>query len=157
MLPPNAEFLLGLTWNEVDNTADLTRDEKHLILTLVRLFFGPAQKAGAVHNVSDPVSLVEVWDLVHASGERFDQLEEQTSLPDNFFSEPFHGQMSVILFVAKQANDEGPASYFVYEPTRNLSLYIGPDFLHELPTQTVINCLVLNNEYRPTESHTMRI
>jgi hypothetical protein len=156
MLPKNAEFLAAISYARIDNNSGLSIAERQLLLTLVRLFFGPAQQAGAVRDVSEPESLAELAASMHRPGERFDQLERQTSLPEGFFSSPYSRPGAAALYVATQENIDRPPSYFLYESSENIVLYVGPDFLHELPDQTVINCMRLDSRFRPTESHTLR-
>ncbi|TWT38755.1 hypothetical protein [Blastopirellula retiformator] len=157
MLPSNADFLSSLQIMAIDAGPSVSLVEKQLLLALVRLYFGPAQESGAVQDVSSPDSLRHIGELIHAPNERFDQLERQTSLPDGFFARTSTEPVQPTFFVATQDNGEQPESFHIYERSRNLSIYVGPDFLHGQASKTVVNCLVLNETFLPTSSHTLRI
>ena len=157
MLPQNASFLDIYEWRKVDNNIDVTVGEKQLILVLLRLFFGPAQEAGAVEDVSEPNSLAELAITMQLPGERFDQLESQTSLARGFFKAPHPPTLSEKIFLAKKDNNTEAPSYFVYEQNQNLVFYIGPDFLHNEIQSTVINCLILDSLFKPVASFTLRV
>lgn len=157
MLPQNADFLNIFDLNTIDNQSDLSIGEKQLILVLLRLFFGAAQQAGAVKNVSEPISLANLAIIMHRPGERFDQIEKQTSLQDGFFKIPHASTVDQKMYIAKQNNNIDAPSYFIYEHNANLVFYVGPDFFHGEPQHVVINCLPLDNNYKPLESYTLRV
>ncbi len=154
-LPPSAAFLDNVRPEDLDNEAAVSMTERALLLTVLRLYFGVAQVAGAVKDVSDPASLVDLDKSMRKPGERFELLEQQTSLPIGFFSgSPARLNAPA---VARQDNGASPASYFVYEQANNIVLYIGPDFFHRLADHIVVNCLTLNEEFQPTASYTLRV
>jgi hypothetical protein len=113
--------------------------------------------AGAVRDVSDPASLKQLATTMRQPGERFDQLEQQTSLGAAFFDRTFEPLGQTILHVARQENDRWPPSYFIYERSSNLVMYIGADFFHGQADHTVLNCIPMNEHFQPLESHTLRL
>lgn len=153
-LPLSAAFLDGVRPEALDNQAGLSTTERALLLTVLRLYFGVAQAAGAVKDVSQQASLAELDRSMRQPDERFDLLERQTSLPVGYFS----GVSTTLTAPAVARRDNGvhPASYFVYEQANNIVVYVGPDFFHDLPDRTVVNCLTLDERFRPTSSHTLR-
>jgi hypothetical protein len=153
-LPPSAAFLDSIRPQDLDNHTGLSMTERALLLTVMRLYFGVAQGAGAVKDVSQPASLAELDHSMRDPGERFDLLEQQTSLPVGFFSGA--SASLVAPAVARRENGEYPASYFVYEQAFNVVLYVGPDFFHGLADRIVVNCLTLDERFRPTASFTLR-
>lgn len=154
MLPTDESFLNDLAPAVIDGPINLR--EKVMLLTALRFFFGPAQGWGSVRDVSEPTSLDKLDSGFREPGGRYSQLEQQTSLPDGYFSRDRLVDGSVALFVAKQDNPSLSPSYFLYEPSRNLTLYVGPDLLHNLPGHLVINAIQLNDQYRPLASFTLR-
>lgn len=155
-LPDSSAFLDGVRPQDLDNSAGLSLAERALLLSLLRAFFGPAQAAGAVKDVSEPTSLAELDQTMRRPGERFDQLERQSSLGHGHFAGHASPSPHTALAVAKQDNNELPPSYFVYERQHNLVLYVGPDFFHGMAEHTVVNCLPLDPTFRPLSSHTLR-
>lgn len=153
-LPPSAAFLDSVRPRDLDNQTGLSTTEGALLLTVLRLYFGVGQRAGAVQDVSDPASLAELDRSMREPGERFDLLEQQTSLPGGYFS----GVPAALTAPAVARRDNGgyPASYFVYEQASNVVVYVGPDFFHDLADRMVVNCLTLNERFQPTASHTLR-
>lgn len=153
-LPPSAAFLDSVRPHDLDNHTGLSTTERALLLTVLRLYFGVAQGAGAVKDVSQPPSLVELDHSMRQPGERFDLLEQQTSLPIGVFS----GAPANIAApaVARRDNSAYPASYFVYEQATNIVVYVGPGFFHGLADRIVVNCLTLDERFRPTVSFTLR-
>jgi hypothetical protein len=157
MLPPNAHFLDALIWTDIENRTTLLGEERQLILAVLRCFFGPAQQAGSVQNVSSPASLQQLNAIMRSPGERYDELEAQTSLPAHFFDGTGTQGVAPKLYIAKKTTAGLPPRYFGYEPTWNLTLYIGPDILHNVPQQTVINCVTLTDSFVPDGSYTLRL
>jgi hypothetical protein len=156
MIPQTAQFLSVYDWKSCDGDLSLLSGEKQFIVMLLRLFFGVAQQAGKVKDVSEPTSLASLAVTMRLPGERYDQLERQTSLPQGYFRSVFIPSGQRGIYVAKQNNGMDAPSFFVYESTSNLVLYIGPDFFHNEPQFTVVNCLVLDNNFNPTESHSLK-
>lgn len=154
-LPPSAAFLDNVRPVELDNETGLSMTERALLLTVLRLYFGVSQAAGAVKDVSDPDSLAALDRSMRDPGERFELLEQQTSLPAGYFS----GTPATLVVPAVARKDNGglPASYFVYEQAKNLVLYVGPDFFHHLADHIVVNCLTLNERFQPTASYSLRV
>ena len=127
-----------------------------MLLTTLRFYFGPAQGWSTVHDVTDAASLAQLNLTLRQPGERYEVLEQQTSLPAGHFSQNHTANGQVALYVAKKDNTGLSPSYFLYEASRNLTLYVGPDLLHNLPGHLVVNALVLDGQHRPTESYTLR-
>jgi hypothetical protein len=150
-------FLGSVNPGDIDNNEGLSLRERELLLVSMRFFFGPANAWGVVRNVSDPTSLAHVADLLHQPGERFDRLESETSLPAGYFSTSHSNDGCVRLYAGKQVNQGYLPSYYLYEERLNLTLYIGPDFLHGIPDQVVVNCMPLDGDFRPRESYTLRL
>lgn len=88
-------------------------------------------------------------------GERYNQLEQQTSLPQGYFQSVFPPNQEGI-YAAKQNNGLEAPSFFIYEISSNLVLYIGPNFFHGESQFTVINCLTLDNSFNPIESYSLK-
>jgi len=153
-LPPSAAFLDNVRPQDLDNQTGLSTTERALLLTVLRLYFGVAQSARAVKDVSQLASLAELDRSMREPGERFDLLEQQTSLPVGYFS----GAPATFGAPAVARRDNGgyPASYFFYEQRGNIVVYVGPDFFHDLADRMVVNCLTLNERFQPTASHTLR-
>ncbi|BBO35590.1 hypothetical protein [Lacipirellula parvula] len=154
MLPRDEFFLAALQATDLDGGGN-TR-EKEMLLTTLRFYFGPAQGWGAVHNVSDAASLAQLDLTLRQPGERYEVLEQQTSLSSGYFSQNHSAAGQVALYVARKDNNGLSPSYFIYEASRNLTLYVGPDLLHNLPGHLVANALVLDGQYCPVESFTLR-
>ncbi|MEW4453787.1 hypothetical protein AB1L30_14025 [Bremerella sp. JC817] len=154
MFPLDESFLAAINPSDVHGGINLR--EKEMVLTTLRFYFGPAQGWGAVHDVSDPGSLNQLNHTLRQPGERYDLLESQTPLAAGHFSQGHASTGMVTLYVAKKDNPGLSPSYFVYELETNLTLYIGPDLLHNMPGHLVLNCLVLAPDHRPTQSLTLR-
>ncbi|MCC3328270.1 hypothetical protein [Nocardia abscessus] len=151
MLPTDASSVTGRALQDFDAPM-YTLDEKQFVITLLRLFFGPAK--GAVQDVSSPSALRELGALLRTPGERFEILERDTSLPAGYFSGS--SPRAAGLYGAKLEALPHPSKYFIYGGPLNLTCYVGPDFLHGVPDAVTINCVLLNLRFEPTESHTLR-
>lgn len=154
MLPADESFLSALQPADLDGNLNLR--EKEMLLATLRFFFGPAQGWGAVHDVSDPASLAVLNTTLRLPGERYDLLEQGTSLPGGFFGSTHVPTAQAKLHATKRDNAGLSPSYFLYESQFNLSLYVGPDLLHGLPGHLVINTLVLGGSFAPQASFTLR-
>jgi hypothetical protein len=138
MLPPDGSFLDELQSDDIVGPPDSS--EKEMLLTALRFYFGPAQWWNAVGKDKGMGPLrfyfrpeLSPWDFPAAH-----RAEDQVKLH------------------AIRLKNEGKPSYFLCEATRNLMLYVGPDFpTEEGPKFTVINALVLDVQYRPLSSHTL--
>ncbi len=76
-------------------------------------------------------------------------------LPERFSQAALTAPDQVKLYAVRLPN-EGKPSYFLYESTRHLMLYIGPAAQTGAePKSTVINALVLDWQHRPLSSHTL--
>lgn len=157
MLLGDESFLDSITPEDIDDGEELSLREKKLLLISTRFFFGPANEWRVVQDVSNPNSLGHMAELLHQPGERFSQLERQTSLPTGYFSANRSSDGNVRLYAGKQINEGYSPSYYLYEERFNLTFYIGPDFLHGIPGHVVINCMPLDDNFRPQESHTLRL
>jgi hypothetical protein len=155
MLPPDESFLAALKPADVDGQPNLR--EKEMLLTALRFYFGPAQGWGKVQDVTDANSLNQLNTIIRQPGERYEMLEQQTSLGAGYFGAAQPATDQVKLYAAKRDNPGLMPSYFLYEPSHNLTLYVGPDFLHNLVWHVVINTMVLNPQHRPVESYTLRL
>ncbi len=156
-LPRDESFLDSTTSNDVDGDETVCDQDRRHVLAALRFFFGPARAWRAVRDVSEASSLAHLAVSLHQPGERFDRLEQRTSLPAGFFSSVRHAPAQVRLFVERQSNGELVPSFSAYEQQSNITIYIGPDFLHGMPNETVLNCMPLDDEYRPQASFTLRI
>lgn len=154
MLPPDEFFLANVQPLDISGTPNLR--EKEMILTALRFYFGPAQGWGSVRDVSDTNSLNQLNVSLRQPGERYALLEEQTALPSGFFAAAHPATDQLRLYAVKRDNPGLMPSFSLYEARFNLTMYIGPDFLHNIPSHVVINTLVLDNTHRPIESYTMR-
>ncbi|MES2791105.1 MAG: hypothetical protein V4719_15940 [Planctomycetota bacterium] len=154
MLPPDESFLAHLLPISIDGSPN-TR-EKEMLLNALRFWFGPAQGWGTVQNVTDANSLNQLNVTLRQPGERYDLLELQTSLPTGYFASNQPAVTQVQIYAAKRDNVGLPPTYFLYEAFHNLTFYIGPDFLHNIPNHIVINTLVLDAQHIPRQSYTLR-
>lgn len=156
MIPCSSDFLKTYDWRSMESSHEVSPGEKQLLMSLLRLFFGPAIIAGQVKDVSEPNSLAQLATTMHQQGERFQLLEEQTSLHSGYFQAPYQTGPQEGIYIAFKDNMAEAPSYFIYEKKENLIIYIGPDFLHGEASSTVVNCLSLNASFEPTSSHTLR-
>ncbi|HEY5706175.1 MAG TPA: hypothetical protein VIS96_11440 [Terrimicrobiaceae bacterium] len=183
MLPPDAKFLAALQADNVVGhlNPDEKRngDEKKLLLDALRFYFGPAMWWNAVGKDKGlgPLRFYfrpENWwnavgkdkmeqDLknpgpdLRKRGKRYDNLEQQTGLDQAYFPTPDHVNQ-VKLYATKRKNPCHPyhlPSYFLYEASHNLMLYVGPAFQLHRQDLTVINTLQLNEQHRPQSSYTL--
>jgi len=154
MLPPDESFLAALQPAHVDGQPNFR--EKEMLLAALRFYFGPAQGWSTVQNVTDVNSLNQLNTTLRQPGERYEMLEQQTGLPAGYFAAAYPATGQVKLYAAKRDNPGLVPSYFLYEARHNLTLYVGPDFLHH-SGHVVINTLVLDAQYRPVESYTLRL
>ena len=127
-----------------------------MILVALRFYFGPAQGWNSVQNVTDANSLNQLNSTLRQPGERYEMLEQQTGLPVGYFAAAHAAPGQVKLYAAKSDHPGLVPSYFLYESLHNLTLYVGPDLLHNLQIHIVINTLVLDVQHRPVESYTLR-
>jgi hypothetical protein len=141
ILPPDASFLKALRADNVVGPAELADEEKKMLLVALRFYFGPAQWWDAVGTDQGmgPLRFYFRLDL----------------LPDRFSQAALTAPDQAKLHAIRLPN-EGKPSYFLYESTRNLMLYIGPEAQTGAePKSTVINALVLDWQHRPLSSHTL--
>jgi hypothetical protein len=153
MIPPDEFFLAALQPADIDGQPNPR--EKEMVLTALRFYFGPAQGWGGVRNVSEPTSLNELNEILRRPGERYELLEQKTSLPAGYFAADQPATSTVKLYAAKRDNPGHPPSFFLYEARHNLTVYIGPDFHHGQAERLVTNTLVLDTQHRPVESLTL--
>ena len=150
MLPRDELFLAALQAADVDGQLTSGR-EKEILLVALRFYFGPAQEWNKV--VQDGLGTTK--DELKG---RYKLLEDQTSLDEGYFAGNHKAPDKVKLYVAIERNNNGPMpSFHLYEARYNLTLYVGPDFLHQRPEVVAINTIVLNAQYEPVESHTLDI
>jgi len=131
---------------EVDGSLILV--EKQMLLAALRFFFGPAQFWEAIVDNEPSKDLSGVYKI----------LEEQTGLGKGYFGTPHPPTDQVKLYAAtniRDAKDLRLPSYFLYEASKNLYFYVGPDFLHGEPWKNVINTQPLNDDYKSKSSHTL--
>ena len=157
-VPKTSDPILGpsldkLQPTEVDGRLELP--EKKMLLEALRFFFGPGQFWEAVVD-NDPVADKEL-------SKRYKILEMQTGLGKGYFEEKHPPTEQVQLYAATNkrdfaGNDLRLPGYFLYEASKNVTFYVGPDLLHGEPWKTVINTQVLNDDYQPPPkscSHTL--
>ncbi|MFB1298607.1 hypothetical protein ACAG24_024150 [Mycobacterium sp. pW049] len=152
MLPADASPITSRRIQDFD-APTLDWDDKQLVLTLCRLYFGPAR--AAVQDVSSADSLRELGRIFRAPGERFELLETSTSLGTEFFSRPV--QRASGLHGAKLEQFGNPSKFFLYCGPLNATMYIGADYLHGSADAVTVNCILLNSSFDPVESHTLRV
>jgi hypothetical protein len=141
ILPPDASFLAALQVDNVVGPAELADEEKKMLLYALRFYFGPAQWWNAVGEDQGmgPLRFYFRLDLLP---KRFSQAG---------LAAPDQAKLHAI-----RLPDEGKPSYFLYESTRNLMLYIGVEAKGGgEPQSTLINALVLDWQHRPLSSHTL--
>jgi hypothetical protein len=166
MLPPDGSFLKALHPSDIDGQPNL--DEKEILLIALQFYFGPGLWWNTVRNeLNNEGDLNTLHDILRAPGERYDILEQKTSLSDGYFAEEHQAPGQVKLYAAPDTrenpdNPEGLPSYFLFEAKNNLTFYVGPGYIH-LESQNllrhVFNTLVLHHKgtrkHRPSQSHTM--
>ena len=133
---------------EIDGRLELP--EKKMLLEALRFFFGPGQFWEAV------VNNVPSEDL----SERYKILEEQTGLGKKYFGceHPPTDQVKLYAATNKRDAEDNPLrlpGYLLYEASKNLTFYVGPDTLHRDPWRNVINTQVLNDTHKSKSSHTL--
>ena len=133
---------------EVDGPLILA--EKEMLVAALQFFFGPGQFWEAVVNNEPSKDLREVYTI----------LEGQTGLGKNYFGYEHPPTDQVKLYAATNkrdfaGNDLRLPGYFLYEASKNLTFYVGPDLLHGEPWKTVINTQVLNGTHKSKSSHTL--
>ena len=165
MLPPDGSFLKALQPSDIDYQ---NLDEKEILLTALQFYFGPGQWWNTVRKeVNNESDFNRLHDILRSSGERYDILEQKTSLSDGYFTEehPAPGQVKLYAAPDTRENPDNPhrlPSYFLYEAKNNLTLYVGPGRIHldghDL-LRHVFNTLVLHHtgtrKHRPSQSHTL--
>jgi hypothetical protein len=136
-------------------------DEKEMLLTALRFYFGPAKwwKALTKDKVTQD-DLNNADAILRKPGERYELLEQIPDLGRGYFAQAHQDTVPVKLYVVTntQTNPGNPnrlPTYFLYEAHNNLTFYVGPDFLHNRPKITVINTYLLDGQHRPLESHTL--
>ncbi len=165
MLPPDGSFLKALQPSDIDHQ---NLDEKEMLLTALQFYFGPGQWWNTVRKeVNNESDFNRLHDILRSSGERYDILEQKTSLSDGYFAEehPAPGQVKLYAAPDTRENPDNPdrlPSYFLYEAENNLTFYLGPGRIHldghDL-LRHVFNTLVLHHtgtrKHRPSQSHTL--
>ena len=159
MLPPDGTFLAALQPEDIDGPST---GEKEMLLAALRFYFGPAQWWNTVEK-DEKADLDKLYDTLRKPGERYDILEEKTTLGDGYFDQEHQTPGDVKLYAAKntRGNRDNPG-YFLYEAKNNLTFYVGPGGVsfkgEELPRH-VFNTLVLEHKdvrkHRPSQSHTL--
>ena len=141
---------MSRSWPHSDVDGQLTPSrEKEILITALRFYFGPAQEWNKV--VKDELGTTKE-DLQG----RYELLEEQTSLCQGYFARDHKATDEVKLYVAIQRDNCGPMpSFHLYEAHHNLTLYVGPECMHNRPDVVVINTLVLDAQYRPVGSRSL--
>jgi hypothetical protein len=150
--PVDGPFLDALKPEDVDGK--LIYREKDMLLTALRFYFGPAQQLWKAVVKNETTGIDE--GLLN----RYRILEEQTGLGKGYFDDPHKDTDQVKLYAATNKREIKDnllrlPSYFLYEASKNLTLYVGPDLLHGRPSIKVINTLVLDDKYKPVSSHTL--
>jgi hypothetical protein len=156
MLPPDPSFLAGIQAVDIDGQPNVK--EKEMLRAVLSFYFGPAQWWNTVRKTSkDDNALNQLDQLLRKPGERYDILEQQTTLPAGYFAQEQRAPTEVKLYAATDTrnspdNPEHLPSYFLYETKKNLSFYVGP--APGRPDVRVMNTLVLDDKHRPRQSHT---
>jgi hypothetical protein len=151
--PVVGPILANLQPEEVDGPLNLA--EKKMLLEALKFFFGPAQFWKAVVD-NNPLKDEDL-------SPRKKILQKQTGLGDGYFENRHPPTDQVKLYAATNKRDleDNPLrlpSYFLYEASKNITFYVGPDLLHRSPWKTVINTQVLNDDYQSppnSSSHTL--
>ena len=145
--------LTDLGPNDIDGPP--SKDEKRMLLTALRFYFGPANKLKAV--AKDMPDFPKLNALLRT---RYKVLEQQTGLPDDYFAEEHYAPDQVKFYVAtdRRKSPDNPQrlpSYLLHEAKNNLMCYVGPDFFHDRPAIKAINIVKLKSDHSAQESHTL--
>jgi hypothetical protein len=160
MLPPEGSFLNALKATDVDGY--LRPLDKEMLVETLKFCFGPAQWWNAVaYNVMSKGALEKLDDDLRKEGGRYEILEGQTGLDQNYFGRKYPPTDQVKLYAATETGE----SYFLYEASKNLTFYVGPPNPPRYvgppnPPRykgnvKVINTLVLADDHKPLSSHTL--
>jgi hypothetical protein len=142
----------------LDSDPQKDLDQKQTLLVALGFYFGPATKFwNAV--TKDPLKPDDLNNLnkeLRKPDGRYETLEKKMGLGPGYFDRTHEGSDHVKLYALKeQAASESLPSYVLHEAQNNLMFYVGPDNFHGEPNRKVINTIVLDQQHRPLESHTL--